>query len=371
MRVALFHFDLRGGGSERVTVNLAKGLLDWGIEVDVVLAKSQGPFTAYLPKQARLFDLGMESSPPVGLPQLVGRLATYLRNERPEVLITHVDHYNFVPLIARWVSGISSRVIACFHTDVGQRSQSTPTLRAKLIPFFVRLSLPRFDAVVSVSDGVAESLSQIGKFPRERIHVIYNPIVTPELFAKAEEPLDHPWFQPGNPPVVLGVGRLSEPKDFSTLIRAFALVRKEQPARLMILGEGEDRPKLEGLVRELGIEDDVALPGFAENPFKYMKRAAVFVLSSKWEGFGNVLVEAMACGTPVVSTNCPSGPAEILERGKWGKLVPVGDVEALAKAISEVLTKGCALDAARRTRNFTLDVVIKQYMEVMEIGVVE
>ncbi|NLO89188.1 MAG: glycosyltransferase, partial [Clostridia bacterium] len=188
-------------------------------------------------------------------------------------------------------------------------------------------------AVVAVSQGVADDLVKTTGLMRELIKVIYNPIVTPELLEKAKESIGHPWFKPGQPPVILSAGRLTAAKDFPTLIHAFARVRAERLARLMILGEGEERPNLESLVRELGLESDVSMPEFVENPYAYMARAAVFVLSSAWEGFGNVLVEAMAVGTPVVSTDCPSGPAEILEGGKWGKLVPVGDVEKLAKAL--------------------------------------
>jgi len=221
---------------------------------------------------------------------------------------------------------------------------------------------------VAVSRGVADDLARLTGLPREKIQVIYNPVVTPELFVKAEEPLGHPWFAAGEPPVILGVGRLHEAKDFQTLIRAFALVRKKRVARLVILGEGEERPKLEALVRELGLEEEVALPGFVDNPFKYMKRAGVFVLSSQWEGFGNVLVEAMACGTPVVSTACPSGPEEILENGRWGRLVSVGDVDALAEAIILTLDDKNHPDVARRALDFGVQRAIDEYIRVLGLN---
>ncbi|MGB2886052.1 MAG: glycosyltransferase, partial [Dehalococcoidia bacterium] len=173
--------------------------------------------------------------------------------------------------------------------------------------------------------------------PRKKIEVIYNPVITPELLEKAREPVDHPWFQPGEPPVVLGVGRLTEQKDFPTLLRAFALVRKERAARLVILGEGEDRPELKALVDELGIAEDVDMPGFVDNPYGYMAGAAVFALSSRWEGLPTVLIEAMALGKPVVATDCPSGAREILNDGRYGTLVPVGDAKRLATGISGML----------------------------------
>jgi glycosyltransferase involved in cell wall biosynthesis len=182
---------------------------------------------------------------------------------------------------------------------------------------------------------------------------------------KAEEPLTHPWFSSNQPPVILAVGRLVKQKDFDTLIRAFGLVRKERPARLMVLGEGREREKLLALIKNLGLEQDVTLHGFVENPFKYIKHAAVFVLSSLWEGFGNVIVEAMALGTPVVATECPSGPSEILEEGKWGRLVPPGDVDALAQSIIDTLDDSNPPAVASRAEEFSVEKAIDGYLRVL------
>ncbi len=233
------------------------------------------------------------------------------------------------------------------------------------MPNFIRIFYPWADEIVTVSNGVADDFASITGLRRERIQVIYNPVVTPEILEKAEEPLNHPWFTPGEPPVILSVGRLAKQKDYPTLIRAFALVHRECPARLMILGEGEERPKLEALIQELGLDDDVSLPGFVDNPYAYMSRAAVFVLSSAWEGFGNVLVEAMAVGTPVVATDCPSGPAEILGGGKWGKLVPVGDIEKIAKAIIETLEDLNRPDVTKRAQDFGIEKLVQNYLRVL------
>jgi glycosyltransferase involved in cell wall biosynthesis len=168
----------------------------------------------------------------------------------------------------------------------------------------------------------------------------------------------------GEPPVILGVGRLTVQKDFPTLIRAFARVRQKRNARLLILGEGELRSELNALVAELGLQADVALPGFVENPFVFMRHASLFVLSSAWEGFGNVLVEAMACGMPVVSTDCPSGPAEILQNGKWGRLVPVGDVQALSEALLATLEESTHPDVAARAAECSVDRAVEGYLRV-------
>ncbi|HEY8366975.1 MAG TPA: glycosyltransferase, partial [Bacteroidia bacterium] len=228
---------------------------------------------------------------------------------------------------------VSTRLVVREANTISVSSKNSLNFKARILPLLMKLLYPSADAVIAVSEGVAKDLTQIIGLPAEKVKVIYNPVITPEIFKKAEEPIKHPWFAPGELPVILGVGRLTKQKDFVTLIRAFDIVRKEYPSRLVILGEGEERPKLEALVKELGLEQYVYMPGFEENPFKYMKHAAVFVLSSRWEGLPNVLIQALALGTPVVSTDCPSGPREILSAGKYGTLVPVGDYDALAKAI--------------------------------------
>jgi len=191
--------------------------------------------------------------------------------------------------------------------------------------------------------------------------VIYNPVVTPSLKSLATAPVDHPWIGTNQPPLVLAVGRLTAQKDYPTLLRAFAKVRSRRNCRLIILGEGELRDSLEALTSQLGIADSVQLPGFADNPFAWMSKASLFVLSSAWEGLPNVLIQAMACGTPVVSTDCPSGPAEILENGKWGRLVPVGDEVALAEAMDRALEDKVFPDVAVRATYFSLDSALNEY----------
>jgi glycosyltransferase involved in cell wall biosynthesis len=201
--------------------------------------------------------------------------------------------------------------------------------------------------------------------PRSHIQVIYNPIVTPDLQAKAKAPLEHPWFRSGEPPVILAAGRLTAQKDYSMLIRAFARVRQVRPARLMILGEGEDRPILEELARQLGVEQDVSLPGFVMNPYPYMAHAALFVLSSRWEGLPTVLVEALYCGAPLIATDCPSGPREILRDGQYGQLVPVGDDIFLARAIETTLDSSTPHFSRESWHLFELESVVHQYVSTL------
>jgi len=176
--------------------------------------------------------------------------------------------------------------------------------------------------------------------------------------------VDHPWLAPGEPPVVMGIGRLAPKKDFTTLVRAFAEVRQDVRARLMILGEGPERAELESLVRTLDLEADVALPGFVDNPYAYLARASLFVLSSRWEGLPTVLIEAMFCGAPVVSTDCPSGPHEILNGGRYGRLVPVGDLSALAGAITAGITGNIQPAPPESWRDFELGIVVDRYLEM-------
>jgi glycosyltransferase involved in cell wall biosynthesis len=220
------------------------------------------------------------------------------------------------------------------------------------------------DSIVAVSHGLADDLANSLQCDRSTIDVIYNPVVTPALLAKAVEPLDHPWFQPNQPPVILAVGSLEPRKGFFTLVRAFARVRQVRPVRLVILGEGPDREPLKLLARSFGIDQDLDLPGFVENPYKYMKRARLFVLSSRSEGLPTVLIEAMAVGTQVVSTDCPSGPNEILEGGKWGTLVRIENDEQMAAAICDVIDGRARYGVEKRARAFSLDNIVNSYLDV-------
>jgi glycosyltransferase involved in cell wall biosynthesis len=233
---------------------------------------------------------------------------------------------------------------------------------------------PCADRIVTVSRDLAEDLAAFAAIPRERILPIYNPVVDDRLQRAAAESPDHPWFRAGEVPIVLGVGRLERRKGFATLIRAFARVRRLRPLRLVILGGGKtprgeaaDRAVLDALIRDLGVETDVSLPGFKPNPYAYMTRASVFVLASDYEGLPGVLIQAMACGCPVVSTDCPTGPREILEGGRFGPLVPVGDDQAMADAIARVLDAPTPpADLRRRAGDFSVDKAVGTYLAMFE-----
>jgi glycosyltransferase involved in cell wall biosynthesis len=345
-------------------LHLAQGLAERGYCTDLVLAKAEGDYLVSVPATIRIIDLQ------AGFPVVVSKtlaLRRYLQQERPAVLFSALDILSSATWAQR-LAGTPTRIIMCVQTHLSNQFRNhQPYTVGQLRPHLVRWLYPWADAIVAASQGVAADVARLTGMSLEQIQVIHNPVVTPDVLQKMQVRVEHPWFAAGEPPVILGVGRLVSQKDFPTLVQAFAQVRQHCPARLMILGEGEDRPKLEAQIRQLGLEQDVALPGFVENPYAYMAQADLFVLSSIFEGFGNVVAEAMAAGTPIVSTDCESGPAEILINGKFGKLVPISDPIALAAAMVETLKNPIDSELLRqRAQAFTLEQVTNQYIHVIE-----
>jgi glycosyltransferase involved in cell wall biosynthesis len=387
--------SLAGGGAEAVTLNLARGFVERGHRVSLILCRLRGPLLERVPERVEL--LGLKASPawqararalaadPGGAgamlkPILLARkshrvlrylpgLTRYLRQERPKVLLSALPYPNLTAVWAKRLAGASTQVVVSEHNTLSRNIADDRPWRKRFLPPLMGRGYAAADHIIAVSDGVADDLSSCAGLPRERITTVYNPVVTPDLVSRSEAPLDHPWFEPGAPPVVLAAGRLVPQKDFPMLLRAFARLRAARPARLMILGQGrgsEPAAALWELARELGVAEDFALPGFVDNPFAYMARASVFVLSSAWEGFGNVLVEAMVCGCPVVSTDCPSGPSEILEAGRFGALVPIGDDAAMAGAIAACLDDPPDPAALRRRAEaFSMERAVDAYLKVL------
>lgn len=381
LHIGIFIYCLEGGGAQRRTVTLANGFAARGHRVDLIVVASQESVRVKLDPRIRL--IGLDEGwrrwfEPLNKRINVRgwftagagfRLARYLRDERPDVFLSAASHVNLVALCAYRAAGRPVPIVLRISNDpasnAARRSLPKRLLRARL-GSLLSVLMPSADGIITVSNGVADNVARTFGVARERITTIYNPTITPELRRGLGAQLEHPWLAPGQPPVVLGVGRLKRQKDFATLIRAFARVRQERPARLVILGEGPKRQQLEELAASLGVATDVSLPGYESNPFAWMKRASVFVLSSAWEGLPGVLIEAMACGCPVVSTDCPSGPAEILDGGRYGPLVPVGDDAALAGAILATLEAPPAAAALEeRTRLFEVDQAIDRYLEVL------
>lgn len=368
-RISIFLPALAGGGAERAMLHLAQGFVQQGIKTDLVVAEASGAYLDMLPSGVQLVNLQAKA------PLIVSKtfaLREYLQHYQPDVLLSALDILSSA-IWAKRLARSETRVVMCVQTHLSQQFQDhQPLTGGRIRPQFVRWFYPWADEIIAASQGVALDVAKLTGLPSDRIQVIYNPVVTPAMQAKLQTAIAHPWFSPGQPPVILGVGRLVTQKDFATLIRAFARLRSERPARLMILGEGNQRAELEALIQALHLKDDVALPGFVENPYSYMAKAAVFVLSSIFEGFGNVVAEALAAGTPVVSTDCESGPAEILMHGKYGKLTPVRDDFALATAIAQSLDQPRnAAKLQQRAAAFALDNVTEQYLQIIQriIGV--
>ena len=333
LKFSIFHPHFADGGVERTTLILGKELVRLGHDVDVVTIRPQPAFLDRFGDGVTLTDLGTGRVRYSVLP-----LWRYLRRRKPDILISNQSYANVSASLAHLLARSKAKLFLCERVDPLAPGQ---TKSGRLMRWAYR----RADVTMTNSRALAERLAGFLGTQPSGVSVIYNPTVTPELEAESKEPVDHSWFAgptargPADPtvPVILGAGRLSEQKDFPTLIKAFALVRSDRHARLMILGEGPERASLEGLAARLGIADDVCLPGFDANPYKYLARAAMFVLSSRWEGLPNVVIEAQALGVPVVSTDCPTGPREILFDGEAGLLVPMGDAQAMAEAIERVL----------------------------------
>lgn len=363
MHVAFTIPDLGGGGAETVVLNLAGELIRRGHRVDIVLLRAivqrDVPDGTRLfvadggtadPAEAELHGIRPEAVraaatsrlcdwiraaralkcdplclPSTRLARLARAMACYMESEQPDCVLPNIPRAQLATLLARRLVARHPPVVPVIHNLVRRHRRRQRHLAGDAAHF------------VTVSLGIAANLAAVLEVPRDRITTIHNPVVTPDLYAKAAEPPAHPWLADGSLPVVVAAGHLEERKDFTTLVKAFARVVERRACRLVILGEGRQRQQLETLVRQLGIAERVSLPGWLDNPFALFARASLFVLSSLHEGLPTVLIEALACGCPCVSTDCPSGPAEILQDGSFGPLVPVGDDDALAEAMERVL----------------------------------
>lgn len=363
LHIAIFLPSLAGGGAEKVFVNLANSFFEKGFEVDFVLGKSEGPFLSHLNKGIKLVNLNVKR-----MSFSLYGLSKYLRANHPDVLISGLAIANLIAILAKKITRVKTKVIVSLHSVESLSLRISSYGKRQLMRFLYPRVINFADDIVAVSEGVVLDFSKNLGVPSKKIKIINNPIVDSKLFQMAEEEITEPWFSNNGLPKILAVGRLTASKDFHTLISAFAMVRKNIPSQLIILGEGEDRPNLVKLITNLGLQDEVCLPGFVKNPYKFMKKSNVFVVSSKHESFGNVLVEAMACGCQVISTDCPFGPREILEKGKWGRLFPVGDFNALVSVLIDTLSSNVVLDVTARANDFSFDRIMKQYFNLLDLN---
>lgn len=338
--------DLSGGGAERLHARLMPYFSEIGFDVTFLLDRARGELMEPVKQAgARIVSLGATRQINA-LPKLV----RFLKAEKPDILVANMEHMNVMAVLARRLAGVCTRIVVTQHNTFSEQVKR-PSWQFRILPLLYRWAIPYAERIIAVSKGVADDLATASGVPRNRIDVIYNGVLTEDFEVRAAKKPDHPWFSE-DVPVVLAMGRLVEQKDFATLIKAFAVVAERMPARLIILGEGPLRQELENMVGDLGLEQSVAMPGFSENAIAAIDRARLFVLSSRFEGFGNVVAEALACGTPVVSTDCPHGPAEILENGYYGALVPVGNTSALAEAILGALVQPWDSASLRKRGSF-------------------
>lgn len=377
--IALFLYGATSGGAPRRALTLAREFAMRGFTVDWVVANPDAPLADQVLENVRAVALGgvvskwawLRKRKPLALRAAIPALARYLARERPRVLLSAANSAHLSAFAAHRMSRSEAKLALriCTHLTGGTAGTSrAPRLLKRSL---ARLFVPRADVVIAGSQSVAADLVSLTGIARERVATVYNPVVDAALAERSREALDHPWFVAGEPPVVLAAGRLVAQKDYPTLLRAFATLRLRVAARLVILGESkkpERRQRLLDLAKELGVADDVDLPGLVANPYAYMARARVFALSSAFEGLPGVLIEAMACGCPVVSTDSPGGSSEVLDGGRFGELVPVGEVDALAAALERSLASEPDRKALReRASVFSIDAGVDATLSALDL----
>ena len=348
-RIAIFVATSGHSGVDRAMKLLIPSLAQRGYFVDVLKVRRHGPVLEDIPERVSVIDLGSKHVYTC-LPGLI----RYLKKFKPDVMHAAKDRVNRTALAAVKISGVNTRLILGSGTTISVDLQH----RGRFERWLQRTSMGKLykyaEKTIVTCDDVADDMANYTGLDRNLIEHVASPVLPDNTLETHFEKPAHPWFDEGSPPVIISVGELSKRKDFATLIKAFSIVRQSINCRLIILGKGKEKENLQTLIDQLQLEHDVSLPGFVDNPLAFMAHAKLFAFTSQWEGLGFVLIEAMAVGTPVVSTLCPSGPREILQDGKYGKLVPVGDIESMADAMLSTL-KHCEWD------KHTLQQAVRQY----------
>lgn len=358
-RICFFSPNFLGGGAERVISILAKNFSEQGYKVDLIVIEKVGPYLKDIPDSVNIIDFNCKKMV-LSLPKLV----QYLKNTNPDILFTSHIHVSTMVAFAKFISRVETKVV------IRQPTMLAPAKKEKSLSNLLRLelflmSLKFVNKIILTSEYMKEEFLRYSLKNINKVVIIHNPVDISKIQKESCEQVCHDFFDDSeNTPVIIAVGRLNKVKDFSTLIKAFSIVRKHTSCRLIILGEGELRSELIHLAKELNLLDQISMPGFVENPYKYMKNSNLFVSSSLWEGFPNGLVEAMACGLNIVATNCEGGSAEILENGKWGKLVPINDEITLATEITKLLKNKPSFNVIERANDFATDKIISKYEKV-------
>ncbi len=364
--VAIVLPTLRVGGAEKVLIELANGLARHEWPVQLLTMSADGPLADSLSPRVEIVDLACAT-----YRKAVLALARHYERARPQIVLTSMYATGLAAIAAKAISGYKPKVVIGAHNSLRSKVTRPDNVKDKylLLPL-CRALFPWADAFVPVSQGVAQELQATFKLPDKNVRVIYNPVVSPQLLAQTGEPVDHPWLADSVArgfKTLVSVGRLVEQKGFDVLLKAFARVRDGRDCRLIIVGDGPLRAELQALAEELGIGSLVDFVGLQDNPYKFVSRADLFVLSSRWEGLANVLIEALACGCPVVATDCNYGPSEILRGGAYGPLAPIDDPDALASCIVEALDSNVFMHHNKttlkaRALDFTVEHSVKQYM---------
>lgn len=358
-RIGIFVPTLLGGGAEHVMVTVANGFADRGFTVDMIVGRPDGPNRERLDARINLVDLGAAH-----VLQCIVPLARYLRSKRPSALLSAMTHTNNAALIAKFLARTNTRMVISERVSISW----IPANLKEAFHAWLRPGLYRFaDSLVMVAREECHEAARRFHMAPERVTSIYNPVITPEFELARLETAEHPWLSDkslDDGPVIVAVGRLEHQKDHATLLDAFALLKARRRARLIIFGDGELQETLVRQIDALGLADTVSLAGFVRNPIKEMNAGDLFVLSSRFEGLPGVLIQALGCGLRIVSTDCMTGPREILEGGEWGKLVPVGDAAALADAMERSLEgappPGCPTS---HLKQFSLSHAVNAYLD--------
>lgn len=351
----------------KMRIRIANALAEKGIKIDFLFSK-QGPEYSIknLDPRIRTIQIKTTNSITGVLP-----LAHYLKKASPDAILTQRIRVNILAHRAKFIAQSPARIYSTINSNLSRSTRELyPKEKTKRLKR-LRKNLPKNDGLIAISRGVADDAKELIGASSTSISVAPNPVFSEELEKLSAEPVDHPWFSADSPPVIIGIGRLERQKDFPNLVKAFARFRQKHDCRLVILGKGPEREKILRVAREKGVENDTDLPGFFTNPYAFLARSSMFVLSSAWEGFGNALVEAMAVGTPAVSTNCPSGPEEILDEGRLGPLAPVGDAQALHEAMEEAWRNPLDTETLRASAQdrYSPSQSAAAYMAAMQLGV--
>jgi glycosyltransferase involved in cell wall biosynthesis len=331
MSVAIYLHDLSGGGVERQSLIIAEEFRRHGVDVTLVVHRLRGQLLGQVPAGLRVIDLGSSRTL-----QDVPRLIRFMRREQPDILVANVDLNNVAALLAKGLAFTRTKLVICQHNPISSGYLRSENWVYRYVGVSYKLLCPFIDRAVAVSCGVAEELVSLAGVPRQRVLTINNPVVGPDFQERCDAHIDHPWFNQPDRPVFVTAGRLVAQKDHETMLRALAIHRRTCDSRLILLGTGPRQTDLIALTERLGLTEAVDFKGFEPNALPYFRQADAFLLSSRGEGFGNVIVEALGCGTPVISSRCEHGPAEILDHGRFGVLVEPGDPQAMAAAMNGV-----------------------------------